>query len=100
MHGPGAHGGTKAGGVHAPRLECPAYSRCCRYGLKGLCAYAHHAEALGFTDERVYAFVAEALRFLSAPESATVPACLAMALRVGESNMIVMEMLSRAHSSK
>ena len=69
------------------------------YGLKGLCAYAHHAEALGFTDDAVYAFVAEALTFLGAPESGTVPATLAMALRVGECNMRVMELLSSAHSS-
>ncbi len=67
--------------------------------MKGMCAYAHHAEMLGRRDERVFAFVAEALAFLSSPESSTVPACLAMALRVGECNMIVMEMLSTAHSS-
>ncbi len=27
------------------------------YGLKGLAAYAHHAEALGYNDPKVYAFV-------------------------------------------
>ncbi len=27
------------------------------YGLKGLCAYAHHAEALGHRDPKVYADV-------------------------------------------
>ena len=157
------------------------------YGLKGLCAYAHHAGALGFSDKTVFAFVAEALRcvrlgpqcangrlgpthfphfyvllcfshylsstlsrltvfplryslpcssfasaslthasclppptshlpfllifhchsslltsafsFLAAPESSSVEACLAMALRVGETNMKVMAMLSQAHRS-
>lgn len=27
------------------------------YGLKGLAAYAHHAEAMGFTDPAIYADV-------------------------------------------
>ncbi len=53
---------------------------------------------MGYSDQRVYAFVSEALTFLSSPESNTVPACLGFALRVGECNMIVMEMLSTAHS--
>ncbi len=41
----------------------------------------------------------EALTFLSSPESSTVPGCLGMALRVGEVNMKVMELLSNAHRS-
>ena len=59
----------------------------------------HPSEALGYKDEAVYGFVAEALAFLSSPESSAVPACLAMALRVGECNFHVMEMLSKAHSN-
>ncbi len=70
------------------------------YGLKGMCAYYHHAEALGYTDSTVTLFVGEALTFLSSPESSTVPACLAMALRVGQVNMKVMELLSNAHRGR
>ena len=51
------------------------------YGLKGLCAYAAHAEALGKTSPTVSAFVAEALTFLGSPAAAEVPAVLAMALK-------------------
>lgn len=64
-----------------------------------MCAYAHHAEALGYTSPKVYAFVAEALSFLSSPKSKEVPEVLAMAMRVGECNYTVMEMLSNAHSN-
>lgn len=68
------------------------------YGLKGTMAYAHHAEALGYRDPRVYAFCQEALWFLCQPASKDVGKVLEYALRVGECNMIVMEMLSNAHS--
>jgi hydroxylamine reductase len=68
------------------------------YGLKGLAAYAHHAEAMGKTDPTVYAFVAECLAFLSGPKAREVGEVLAMALRVGEVNFRVMQNLSEAHS--
>ena len=38
------------------------------YGLRGMCAYAHHAEVLGQSDEGVDAFVAEAYAFLCSQE--------------------------------
>uniref|UniRef100_A0A7S0RFR5 Hydroxylamine reductase n=1 Tax=Chlamydomonas leiostraca TaxID=1034604 RepID=A0A7S0RFR5_9CHLO len=68
------------------------------YGLKGMAAYAHHAEALGKTDPTVYAFVAECLAFLAGPGARDVGQVLAMALRVGEVNFTVMQNLSEAHS--
>jgi len=69
------------------------------YGLKGLCAYAAHAEALGARDPAVYAFVQEALCFLSSPASAEVPNVMDMAMKLGKCNFRVMQMLSEAHSS-
>ncbi|MBU1628309.1 hydroxylamine reductase, partial [bacterium] len=33
------------------------------YGLKGMAAYAHHAQILGKQDDKVYAFIHEALNF-------------------------------------
>ena len=38
------------------------------YGLRGMCAYAHHAEVLGQRDDDVDAFVAEAYAFLCSQE--------------------------------
>jgi hypothetical protein len=38
------------------------------YGLKGVCAYADHAQVHGKEDPRVFAFVHEALAFLASPD--------------------------------
>lgn len=69
------------------------------YGLKGLAAYAHHAEALGRNDPKVYAFVQEALHFLGSSAAADVPTVLGMCLKTGECNFRVMQMLSEAHTT-
>lgn len=67
------------------------------YGLKGTAAYADHARILGIEDDSVYRFFHEALAFLL--ETHAADAYLGMALRVGEVNLKVMEMLDRAHTS-
>jgi hydroxylamine reductase len=68
------------------------------YGLKGTAAYADHAYVLGVEDDAVYAFFAEALDFLSR-EPLDVGELVAMAMRVGETNLRVMEMLDQANTS-
>jgi hydroxylamine reductase len=67
------------------------------YGLKGLCAYADHAQILGREDDEVYAFVHETLDFLTR-ENPTVDDLLGMALRVGEMNLKVMGLLDEANT--
>lgn len=67
------------------------------YGLKGAAAYADHAQILGQEEEAVYAFFHEALNFL-AEGPTDIQALLAMALRVGEINLRVMELLDAAHT--
>jgi len=66
------------------------------YGLKGAVAYADHALILGKSDEQVFAFVHEALDFLTRDHG--VDEYLAMALRVGEMNLKVMELLDAANT--
>jgi hydroxylamine reductase len=66
------------------------------YGLKGMAAYADHAQILGVSDEGVYAFFHEALDFLTLENP--VSALLEMALRVGEQNLRVMELLDKANT--
>lgn len=70
------------------------------YGLKGLAAYAHHAERLGQRDPHVYAFVHEALAFLSSPESDDPNAVLDMCLEAGRTNFRVMQILDKGHTSR
>ncbi|MGV8118995.1 MAG: hydroxylamine reductase [Candidatus Xenobiia bacterium LiM19] len=67
------------------------------YGLKGMAAYADHAQILGQQDESVYAFFHEALDFL-AKESRTVDELVPMCLRCGEVNLKVMELLDKANT--
>jgi hydroxylamine reductase len=67
------------------------------YGLKGMAAYADHAQILGHDDDAVYAFFHEALDFL-AGEPADMDALVAMVLRVGEVNLRVMELLDAANT--
>jgi hydroxylamine reductase len=67
------------------------------YGLKGLAAYADHALILGQEDETVYAFVHEALDFLTR-DSYTVDELVGMAMKVGEVNLTVMSLLDTANT--
>lgn len=67
------------------------------YGLKGVCAYAHHAHVLGQDREEVFAGIENALDFL-AQDPSDVPALLQQALDLGTLNLGVMEMLDAANT--
>ena len=67
------------------------------YGLKGLAAYADHAQILGHEDDAVYAFVHETLAWL-AEQPTDVDALVARALKVGEVNLKVMALLDAANT--
>jgi hydroxylamine reductase len=67
------------------------------YGLKGAAAYADHALILGQQDEAVWAFFHEALDFL-ASEPTDINQLTSMALRCGEVNLRVMELLDAANT--
>ncbi len=68
------------------------------YGLKGMAAYADHAQILGFEDQEVYAFFHQALDYLAS--TPTDPEDLvSWALRVGEVNLRVMGLLDAAHTA-
>jgi hydroxylamine reductase len=67
------------------------------YGLKGTAAYAEHSQILGQEDDAVYAFFHEALAFL-AQDKFELNDLVALALRVGEVNLRVMELLDTANT--
>ena len=67
------------------------------YGLKGAAAYADHAQILGKEDTAVYAGFHEGLDFLTKPNP-TVGELLGMALKAGELNLKVMELLDAANT--
>jgi len=81
--------GTDAGGLQELAL----------YGVKGMAAYANHASVLDVEDDGVYAFVHETLDFL-ASDPGDVNALVGCALKVGEVNLKVMEMLDAANTGR
>ena len=67
------------------------------YGLKGVCAYAHHAHALGYRTDDTDAGIENGLAFLgTGPTDAE--ALLGHALELGNVNLKVMEMLDAANT--
>ncbi|NLX95000.1 MAG: hydroxylamine reductase, partial [Rhodopirellula sp.] len=67
------------------------------YGLKGAASYADHALVLGKEDPAIYAAMHEGLDFLTKADP-SVDELLAWALKVGEINLKVMELLYDANS--
>jgi hydroxylamine reductase len=67
------------------------------YGVKGMAAYADHAHILNYNDESVNAFLHEVLDFLIEPKSAD--QLLGMAMKTGEMNLKVMELLDKANTT-
>jgi hydroxylamine reductase len=68
------------------------------YGLKGVCAYAYHAQVLGFERDDIYAGVEHALAFLASGPTDT-EALFEQALVLGRLNMTVMETLDAANTA-
>ncbi|MGB2822464.1 MAG: hydroxylamine reductase [Phycisphaerae bacterium] len=67
------------------------------YGLKGAAAYADHAQVLGVADEEVFAKFNEILSYL-AGNPTDIGELTATALKVGELNLKVMELLDKANT--
>jgi hydroxylamine reductase len=67
------------------------------YGLKGVCAYAYHAQVLGYERDDIYAGVEHVLAFLAGgPTDAG--ALLERSLELGRLNLTVMETLDAANT--
>ncbi|WP_424362181.1 hydroxylamine reductase [Methylocystis parvus] len=67
------------------------------YGLKGVCAYAHHAEVLGQERDAIYEAVEHALDTL-AREEKDIGALLEESLALGRANFVAMEALDAANT--
>jgi hydroxylamine reductase len=68
------------------------------YGVKGLASYAFHAYELGQEDDKVYAFIEEALAAIE-HHDLSLDDWVNLALKVGEMNLRAMELLDRGHTS-
>ncbi|MCK5720143.1 MAG: hydroxylamine reductase [Thiomargarita sp.] len=69
------------------------------YGLKGTASYAHHALAFGYESETFFAFLEQALDYLTT-ESSDTAYLLELSLKCGELNLTIMELLDKAHNDK
>ncbi len=67
------------------------------YGIKGVAAYAEHARQLGGYDAGVHATIHEILDFLTTAEP-SMEDLLGYALKVGELNLRVMQLLDKANT--
>lgn len=67
------------------------------YGLKGVAAYADHAQILGHEDDKVYGFIHESLAALT-DDSIPMDKWLERVLRCGEINLRTMELLDAANT--
>lgn len=68
------------------------------YGLKGLAAYVHHADALGYQDEEIYLFMYKALNALL-DDSLTVDELTSLTLETGRVGVQGMALLDKANTS-
>jgi hydroxylamine reductase len=69
------------------------------FGIKGVAAYADHAQILGQEDEKVYAFIHEGLA-ATAAEGLTVADMVPLALKCGEINLRAMELLDASNTGR
>jgi hydroxylamine reductase len=69
------------------------------FGIKGVCAYADHAQILGQEDDKVYAFVHEGLA-ATASKDLGLNDLLGLVLKCGEINLRTMELLDAANTGR
>ena len=69
------------------------------FGIKGVCAYADHAQILGQEDEQVYAFVHEGLAATADPNLG-LNDLLGLVLKCGEINLRTMELLDAGNTGR
>ena len=70
------------------------------YGVKGMASYANHARRLGKTDERVSAFIEEALFATVTNVNFDLESLFELVLECGQMNLRVMELLDAGHTEK
>jgi hydroxylamine reductase len=69
------------------------------FGIKGVCAYADHAQILGQEDDKVYAFIHEGLA-ATAAAGLGVAEMVPLVLKCGEINLRAMELLDAGNTGK
>ena len=87
----------KVGFLSNPDEDIRSLQQLITYGIKGLCAYTKHANALMHTDPKLDAFIQEALA-KTLDNSLTVEELVALTLKTGEYGVKGMAMLDAANT--
>ncbi len=95
-HGTGCEINGKAG-VCGKDVDMQSLMETLLYGVKGMAAYAHHARRLGKSDERVSAFIEEALFATMTNVNFDFDSLLELCLECGRQNLRVMQLLDEGH---
>ncbi len=82
---------------HAEKEDIRSLKSLLLFGLRGMAAYAYHASALGYEDERIDKFFVRALQALGTDVDGDV--LLQLNMELGKTNLICMELLDRANTS-
>ncbi len=83
----------------APDADALSLKHIILFGAKGVAAYADHAQILGQEDEKVYAFIHEALAAMLNPDLG-VSDLIPMAMKCGEMNLRAMELLDAGNTGR
>ncbi len=83
--------------IPAPDADALSLKHILLFGVKGVAAYADHAQILGQEDEKVYAFIHEALAAMADPNLA-LPDLLPLVMKCGEINLRAMELLDAGNT--
>ncbi|MGQ9689532.1 MAG: hydroxylamine reductase [Desulfobaccales bacterium] len=83
----------------APDADSLSLKHILLFGLKGVAAYADHAQILGQEDDKVYAFIHEGLAATADPNLG-VPELLPLVLKCGEINLRAMELLDAGNTGR
>jgi hydroxylamine reductase len=83
----------------APDADAMSLKHILLFGVKGVCAYADHAQILGQEDEAVYAFIHEGLAATADPNLG-IPDLLPLVLKCGEINLRAMELLDAGNTGR
>jgi len=96
-----SHGtGCTTAGVCGKNEDVQSLQEILIYGLKGVAAYAHHARKLGQRDERVSAFLEQALFATLTNVNFDPESLLELCLECGQVNLRVMQMLDEGHRAR
>lgn len=88
---------STVGVLSTPNEDIRSLSELALYGLKGLCAYLKHANALGYNSDEIDAFVQRALAKL-VEDNLTGENLTALVLEIGKWGVDVMALLDKANT--